>query len=409
VDACGRRYLDFSSQLVCSNLGHKNAAIADAIAAEARRIAYLSPAFALEIRAEAGCVLAEVMPRGLEKFFFSTSGTEANEAAFKMARAVTGRSKIISRYHSYHGSTGGSIAATGDHRRWTVDPSGMASGVRFAPDAYCYRCPFRWRYPECDLACANYVAHMIEHEGDIAAVLVEPVAGVNGVIVPPDGYLGRLREICSQHGVLLIADEVMTGWGRTGEWFAVNHWGIVPDILTTAKGVTAAYLPLGVTAVSTEVAAHFDDHVLPHGHTYEGHPVSLAAAVAAIREYRANDLISRARRLGPRLGEQLRQLQVTHPSVGDVRGIGLFWAIELTKDRGRRLPFNTRKEKAAGQPLVVNVVVAEALRHGVSVVGWINHLIIAPPLIVTEAELAEGVAGLDEALKVSDDLVTARD
>lgn len=405
VDAAGRRYLDFSSQLVCSNLGHGNAAIAEAIAEQARRGAYLSPAFAMEVRAEAGRRLAAVMPGRLDRFFFSTSGTEANEAAFKIARAVTGRSKIISRYHSYHGSTAGSIAATGDHRRWGADPSGIAAGVRFAPDAYCYRCPFGWHYPACDLACAKYVEYMIEHEGDIAAVVVEPVVGTNGVLVPPEGYLARLREICTRRGVLLIADEVMTGWGRTGEWFAVNHWGVVPDILTTAKGVTGAYVPLGVTAVSRDVAAYFDDHALPHGHTYEGHPVALAAAVAAIREYQTQNLIGRAQQLGLYLGEQLRTLERAHPSIGDVRGIGLFWAIELTKDRSQRQPFNTRADKASGRPIVVNAVVAEAMRQGVYVMGWINHLVVAPPLIIAEEAIAEGVRGLDRALDVADALV----
>jgi taurine--2-oxoglutarate transaminase len=259
TDSSGRRYLDFSSQLMCSNLGHKNKAVIDAICRQARTLPYVAPSFATDTRAELSELLLKVLPPRLEKFFFSTSGTEANEAAIKLARLYTGKYKIISRYRSYHGSTAGSIAATGDFRRWAAEPAGKIDGVIFGPDAYCYRCPLEKTYPECGIACADYIEYMAKHENNVAAILVEPIVGTNGVIVPPDDYLPRLREISEKLGILLICDEVMSGWGRTGEWFAVNHWkNVRPDILTTAKGITGAYIPLGLTATTKEIANYFE-------------------------------------------------------------------------------------------------------------------------------------------------------
>lgn len=402
TDAAGKRYLDFSSQLMCSNLGHGNKAVIESIAEQARKMAFLSPGFACDVRAELAKLLLEVMPPGLEKFFFTTSGTEANEAAFKMARLVTGKYKIISRYASYHGSTAGSIAATGDPRRWAVEPTGKIDGVIFGPDAYCYRCPLGKEYPGCDVACADYLEYMIKNESNVAAIIVEPVVGTNGVLVPPDEYLPRLRRICDDHGVLMIADEVMSGWGRTGEWFAVNHWKVRPDILCTAKGVTAAYVPLGVTATTRKIADYFEDHYFPLGHTYEAHPMTLGPAIATIQEYRRLDLIHRSRKMGEVLGSKLKALAAKHPSIGDVRGMGLFWAVDLTRDRKTKEPFNTRVEKISGKPLVVDKVAAEMMKQGVFCQAWISHMVIAPPLIITEAEIDEGVRALDAALAIAD-------
>jgi taurine--2-oxoglutarate transaminase len=402
TDANGRRYLDFSSQLVCANLGHRNQAVIDAIVKQAQHLPYLSPGFACDVRARASQALLEVMPPGLTKFFFSTSGTEANEAAIKIARLVTGKHKIISRYHSYHGATAASVSATGDFRRWAVEPLATVDGSVFAPDCYCYRCPFGLTYPDCGVRCAEYVEYMLQHEGNVAAVIVEPVVGTNGILVPVPEYLPRLRALCERYGALLICDEVMSGWGRTGEWFAVNHWGVVPDILTTAKGITGAYVPLGVTAVTQRIADFFEDHYFAHGHTYEAHPLTLAPVVAAIQEYRRLDLLGRARRLGAYLGERLRALADRHPSIGDVRGLGLFWAVEIVRDRRTRAPFNTRADKLAGRPVAIARVATEMMRRGVYVMSWINHVLIAPPLIVSEAELDEGVAALDAALALAD-------
>ncbi|MBI4520254.1 MAG: aminotransferase class III-fold pyridoxal phosphate-dependent enzyme [Gemmatimonadetes bacterium] len=402
TDASGKSYLDFSSQLICSNLGHKNQAVIDAICEQAKRLPYVTPGFTTDARIEATRALLEVVPKGIEKFFYSTSGTEANEAAVKIARLYTGKHKIISRYKSYHGATAAAISMTGDPRRWLVEPAGTLHGVVFGPDCDCYRCPLGREPTSCGIACADYVDYMIKHEGNVAAVIVEPIVGTNGVLVPTDDYLPKLREITRKHGVLLIIDEVMSGWGRTGAWFACQHWGIEPDILTTAKGVTAAYAPLGVTGTTRAIADYFEEHMFAHGHTYEAHPLVLAPVAAAIREYKRLDLIERAKAMGEKLGEKLRGLAMRHPSVGDVRGKGLFWALDFTRDRATREPLNTVGDKMAGKPIVVDAVTRDLLSRGVYVMGWINHLIIAPPLIVTEAELDEGVAALDAALGIAD-------
>ena len=405
IDGNGKRYLDLSSQLMCVNLGHKNPAVVASIAAQAEALAYASPAYATTARAELSQLLLEVLPEGLSKFFFTTSGTEANEAAFKIARMFTGNTKIIARYRSYHGSTMASIAATGDPRRWAMEPGGKGQGFVFAPEVNCYKCPIQHTYPQCGIACAEYLEHMIRNESDVAAVIVEPVVGTNGVLVPPKEYMPMLREICTRNGVLLIADEVMSGWGRTGEWFAVDHWGVKPDILVTAKGITSAYVPLGLCATTGEIAAFFDDHYFSHGHTYEAHPITLAPAVATIHEMQRLDLVNRARKMGEYLGPKLRALSAKHRSIGEVRGLGLFWALDLVKNRETKEPLNTMAQKVDGTPLVVDKVAAEMLRRGVAIQGWISHLVVAPPLIVEESELDFAVDALDGALKIADDAV----
>jgi taurine--2-oxoglutarate transaminase len=377
-DAAGKRYFDFSSQLVCSNLGHQNQAVIDAICEQAKKLAFISPAHTCDVRAQLAVKLLDVMPKGLDKFFFATSGTEANEAAFKIARAYTGKHKIIARYTSYHGS----------------------------PEVNCYRCPLGRTYPDCGVACADYLSYMIDHEENVAAIIVEPIVGTNGVLVPPEEYLPRIAEQAKKRGVLLIADEVMTGWGRTGKWFAVDHYGVVPDILTTAKGITNAMMPLGVVATSRAIADFFEDNYFPHGHTYEAHPMTLAPALAAIDEYRRMDLINRSAHMGELLGQKLRALAAKHPSIGDVRGLGLFWAVELVKNRETKEPLNTPQDKAARRPLVIDAVAGEMLKRGVTVLSWVSHLVIAPPLIVTEEQLDEGVAALDAALSIADQHAT---
>src|SRR5580698_4927340 len=376
TDGDGKRYLDFSSQLMCVNLGHKNPRVVESIAEQARELAFVGPVYATSARAKLSAKLLEVLPAGLEKFFFATSGTEANEAAFKIARMVTGKTKIISRYRSYHGSTMGSIAATGDPRRWAMEPGGKGQGFLFAPEVNCYRCPIRHTYPECGIACADYLEHMIENESDVAAVIVEPVVGTNGVLVPPKEYMPRLREICDRHGVLLIADEVMSGWGRTGRWFAVDHWGVKPDILVTAKGITSAYVPLGLCATSGKIAEYFEDHFFSHGHTYEAHPITLAPAVAAIKEMQRMDLVNRSREMGQYMGEKLHALKPKHPSIGEVRGLGLFWALDMVKDRVGKTPFNTKQDKVDGKVAMVEKVAGEMMKRGVSIQAWISHFVV---------------------------------
>lgn len=409
IDGNGKRYLDLSSQLMCVNLGHKNPAVIEAIAAQAGRLPYIAPSYATAPRVQLSRLLLEVLPKGLEKFFFTTSGTEANEAAFKIARMFTGKSKIISRYRSYHGSTMASIAATGDPRRWPAEPAAKGDGVVFAPEVNCYNCVLKHTYPTCGVACADYVEHMIENESDVAAVIIEPVVGTNGVLVPPAEYLPRLREICDRHDVLLIADEVMTGWGRTGKWFAVDHWDVKPDVLVTAKGITSAYAPLGLCATTARIADYFQDHLFAHGHTYEAHPLMLATAVAAIREMQRLNLIERSREMGCYLGEKLIALKEKHPSIGDVRGLGLFWAVELVNNRNTKKPLNTNEDKISGASLVVDKVAAEMMKQGVAVQAWISHFVIAPPLIVEKSEIDFGVSVLDRALALADAHVQSND
>jgi taurine---2-oxoglutarate transaminase len=407
TDGAGKRYLDFSSQLMCVNLGHKNPRVVQSIAEQARELAYAAPGYATAARARLSQKLLEVLPEGLMKFFFATSGTEANEAAFKIARMYTGRTKIISRYRSYHGSTAASIAATGDPRRWAMEPAGKAPGFIFAPETNCYDCPIRHTYPGCNIACADYIEHMIRNESDVAAVIVEPVVGTNGVLVPPKEYLPRLRQICDKYGVLLIADEVMAGWGRTGKWFSVDHWGVKPDILVTAKGITSAYVPLGLCATSAQIAGFFEEHYFAHGHTYEAHPITLGPAVVTIEEMQRLRLVERAAELEPYLREKLEALKEKHPSVGDVRGLGLFFAVELVKNRRTKQLFNTMRDKVEGKPLVVDQIAAKMLAQGVSIQAWVSHFVIAPPLIVNKEELDLGVAALDQHLGIADALAEA--
>ena len=387
---------------MCCNLGHKNQAVIQAIEEQARKLAYIMPSYATDTRVELSRLLLEVLPEGLTKFFFTTSGTEANEAAFKIARMYTGKTKIIARYRSYHGSTMASIAATGDPRRWAMEPGGKGQGFLFAPEVNCYKCPIKHTYPGCDIACADYLEHMIENESDVAAVIVEPVVGTNGVLVPPPEYMPKLRQICDRYGVLLIADEVMTGWGRTGEWFAMDHWGVKPDILVTAKGITSAYVPLGLCATTGKIAEYFEDHFFAHGHTYEAHPITLAPAVAAIKELQRLDLVNRAREMGKYLGDKLRSLKGKHPSVGEVRGLGLFWALEMVKDQEKKTPFNTKQDKVDGKVTVVDRVAADMMKRGVSMQAWISHFVIAPPLIIEKQEIDFAVDQLDQALGIAD-------
>lgn len=399
-DDQGNRYLDMSAQLMCTNLGHQNEAVVNAICEQAKKLAFIAPGYATEVRAQLAQKLLEIVPQGIEKFFFATSGTEANEAAIKIARLYTGKYKIIARYNSYHGSTAGSVGLTGDFRRWAVEPMhGTLAGIIHGPECNPYRSAHDGPWGLCDV---EYYDYILRNEANVAAIIVEPVVGTNGVLVPPDGYLQRLHEIAKKHGVLLIADEVMAGWGRTGKWFAVDNWGVKPDILVTAKGVTNAMAPLGVVGVTRKIADHFEDNFFAHGHTYESHPLTLAPAVAAIEEYKRLNLIDRAREMGEVFGSKLRMLKERHPSVGDVRGIGLFWAVDLVRDRRTKEPFNTLKEKAERKPLVVDQVTAELMKRKVVAVGWVSHIVLAPPLIITEAQIDEAVSALDEALRVAD-------
>jgi taurine--2-oxoglutarate transaminase len=321
--------------------------------------------------------------------YFKLGVAEANEKAMKIDRFDTGRHKILARYLSYHGATLGALALTADYRRLPAEPA--ISGVVHFLDPYCYRCPFGWKDRDkdsCCLQCITHVEEVIEHEGpdQIAAIFLEGVTGTNGLIIPPDEYWPRMREICDKYGILLISDEVMSGWGRTGEWFAVNHWNVVPDIITTAKGITSGYVPLGAVIVREKIAKFFDDKVLFAGLTYNGHALACAAALATIEAYEEGQIFENAKRVGKHLGECLEELKAKHPSVGDVRYIGLFSALELVKNRETKEPMDLTPLKTF---LIAN---------GVYVFNFKNVLFVVPPLVITEEQLDEGLNLIDEGL-----------
>ena len=404
-DTDGKRYMDFNSQLMCVNIGHGDQRVIDAVKAQMEQVTYVAPTTSTTaIRAELGRLLQEITPGNLSKAFFTNGGAEANENAIKIARWVTGRHKIIARYRSYHGGTAGAITLTGDPRRWAAEPG--IPGVVRAMDPDRYRCRWCGDRPACTLDCLKHIEDIITFEGPqtIAAVIVETITGTNGLIIPPGGYLQGLRELCTKHGILLICDEIMAGFGRTGKWFGVDHWNVVPDIMTVAKGLTSAYVPLGATIVSDEIAAQFEDRPLYAGLTYNSHPVGCAAAVACINVYKADNLIENARAMGEILSVELNKLKEKHPSVGDVRALGLFSIVELVKNRATREPMTPYNPKASelGPMPKLNAFFRE---HGLyTLVRW-NTFFVNPPLSITEEQLREGLAIIDAALDISDHTV----
>lgn len=400
-DADGHKYLDLASELAHVNLGFQDPRVIAAVVEQANQLFVISPLQANAPAADLGELLAEVTPGDLAKTLFTLGGSESNEMAAQIARAYTGRHKIITRYRSYHGASYGALSLSGDPRRHYAEP-GLPGIVR-ALDCYCYRCPFGQTYPGCHLACAEHVDQLINLEGpeNVAAVLVEPVVGTNGVLVPPDGYWQRLRQICDRYDVLLIADEVITGFGRTGRWFGVDHWGVVPDIMTLAKGITSGYVPLGAVVMGSKVAAYFDDHYFHAGFTYTGHPLACAAGVAAIGAYREDRLVVRAAATGRLLLAALERLQERHPSVGEVRGLGMMASLELVKNRDTREPL-VRWNAPVSEMGPMNDVKQRLVDRGVlAYLRW-NQIMLFPPLCLTEDELAEGCAALDEALSAAD-------
>src|SRR5690349_15696245 len=399
----GTRYLDLGSQLVNVNIGHQHPRLVAAIQAQAAELCTVSPAFAVDVRSTAARLIAERAPGDLEVVFFTNGGAEANENAIRMARLHTGRHKVLAAYRSYHGATAGSIALTGEPRRWPSEP-GMPGVVRYW-GPYLYRSSFHaeTEAEECERALAHLrEVLMFEGPHTVAAIILEPVVGTNGILVPPDGYLAGVRAICDEHGIVMIADEVMAWFGRCGEWFSVDRWDVTPDLITFAKGVNSGYVPLGGVIISREIAATFGKQSFPGGLTYSGHPLACASAVASIRIFEDEGINEHARTIGDdAIGPRLRELATRHPSIGEVRGLGVFWAVELVRNRETReplVPYN-----ASGADAAPMAEFASALRTaGVFPFTHFNRLHFVPPCNVSEAEVDEGIAALDTALAVAD-------
>ena len=391
----GTRYLDFNSQLMGVNIGHGDKRVIDAIAKQGETLSYISPFMAYETRALLGQKLAELWPGDMEKSFFTLGGAEANENALRMAKAFTGRQKVMVRYRSYHGATAQTIALTGDPRRWANESPPLPGIVRVLDPYHGTQRGFE----DAGTALAT-LRETIELEGPdtIAAFILETVTGTNGILIPPDGYMQGVRELCTEFGIVMIADEVMCGFGRTGEWFAVNHYDVVPDLMCTAKGLTSSYMPLGAVAISPVIAEHFQDNVFWGGLTYNSHPLSCAAALAAIKVMEDDDLVGNAKRLGVSMRGHHEALAAKHPSVGRYRNIGLFGILELVKDRDTMeplSPFNVQNDAAQA----INRALLD--RGLFTMVRW-NGIMTNPPLSITAEQLEDGFAIIDEVLDIAD-------
>ena len=404
-DGEGNKYLDFSSQLVFTNIGHQHPKVVAAIAEQAAKLCTIAPQHANAARSEAARLIAERTPGDLTKVFFTNGGADAVEHAVRMARLHTGRRKVLSRYRSYHGGTDTAINLTGDPRRYPNDYG--SSGVVHFNGPFLYRSSFNAETEQQESERAlDYLDRLIQHEGSdsIAAIILESVPGTAGIMVPPPGYMAGVREICDRYGIVFIADEVMAGFGRTGEWFAIDHFDVVPDLMTFAKGVTSGYVPLGGVAISEEIAATFADRAYPGGLTYSGHPLACAAAVATINVMEDEGMVANADRIGAEvLGPGLHELAKRHPSVGEVRGLGVFWAIELVADRKTREPL----APYGGSSPAMNAVISACKSGGLLPFANFNRIHAVPACNITDAEVAEGLAILEKALDVADTYVTA--
>jgi taurine--2-oxoglutarate transaminase len=401
-DYDGKRYLDFASQLVNLNIGHQHPRVVAAIKEQADRLCTIAPPIANDKRSELARLIAEVTPGDLKMSFFTNGGAEANENAIKLARWYTGRHKVIARYRSYHGATAGAITLTGDPRRWAAEP-GIPGIVRMF-DPYTYRCPAGHPDPCPVCTGAPHLEEILQYEGPhtVAAVILETVTGTNGILVPPHGYLRAIRETCDRHGIVLILDEVMAGFGRTGRWFACENWDVVPDILTVAKGINSGYVPLGAMVINERLADWTKDKMFAGGLTYSGHPLACAAGVASIEAFREERIVENAAAQGDYLRTALPQLQERHPSVGEIRGLGLFWGLELVRDRSTReplVPFNASGEAA----VPIGRMTKAALERGLYLFVHWNVLVICPPLTITRDELDEGLGILDDVLAIADE------
>ncbi|MGV1007477.1 MAG: aspartate aminotransferase family protein [Dermatophilaceae bacterium] len=402
-DYDGRGYLDFASQLVNVNIGYHHPRLVAAIQEQAGRLTTVAPGYAVDVRSEAARLIASKAPPGLDMVFFTNGGAEATENALRMARLHTGRHKVLAHYRSYHGATAGALTATGEPRRWPSEPG--IPGVVHIWGPYLYRSAFHAETEQQE--CERALAHLrdtvvVEGPSTVAAVILETVVGTNGVLVPPEGYLAGVRAICDEFGLVMIVDEVMCGFGRCGQWYAVNRWDVAPDLITFAKGVNSGYVPLGGVLVSGEIAETFRERPYPGGLTYQGHPLACATAVAAIQVMEQDGVLEHARRLGEQvIGPGLHELAARHPSVGQVRGLGVMWALELVRDRATReplVPFNA--VGAAAGPMLE--FAAACKQRGLWPFVHFNRTHVVPPCTTSEEEVREGLAILDEALAVAD-------
>ncbi len=402
-DFNGKKYLDFSSQLVNMNIGHQHPKLVAAIQEQAGKLCTIAPFHANESRSEAARLIASHAPGDLNMVFFTNGGAEAAENATRMARLHTGRNKLLTTYRSYHGATAGAISLTGDPRRWASEP-GIAGVVKFW-GPYPYRSPFyaTTEAEECERALQHLRdVLMVEGPQTVAMIALESVVGTNGILVPPPGYLAGVRAICDEFGIVMMCDEVMAGFGRCGEWFAVDHWGVTPDLICFAKGVNSGYLPLGGVIISERIAATFKERVFPGGLTYSGHPLACASAVASIRIFEEEGVVEHSRMLGADvIGPALDKLKANHPSVGDVRGLGTFWAIELVRNQETRepyVPFNASGPAAAP----MNELAAACKAQGLWPFTHFNRIHVVPPCNTAVDDVLHGISILDEVLAIAD-------
>ena len=401
-DYSGKRYLDFSSGLMNVNIGHGHPRVGEAVMRQMQQVSYVTPSCVTKARGDLGKKLAEITPGNLQKTLFTVCGATSIENAIKLARLYTGRHKIIARYRAFHGASYGAMTAGGDPRKLASD-SQQIPNIVHVEDAYCYRCPWSQEPTSCRRECVSHIERVIEFEGpeNIAAILMEGESGSSGCIKYPPDYWPKLRALCDKYGILLIADEVMSGFGRTGKWFGVDHFNVVPDMIATAKGITSGYLPFGALIVSDTIADHFNDKPLMLGLTYSAHPVACAAALEVLQIYEDEGLIENAERMGRYVEEQMAHLIQKHPSIGDFRNTGLLGCIEVVKDRATKepmAPFNAKPHEMG----VMNQVAAKIKALGMyTFVRW-NYIFIAPPLCVTEAQIDEGLEIISKALEIAD-------
>jgi len=403
-DVEGKRYLDFNSMTMCVNIGHGDERVINAIVEQARNLPYAGPPMATKPRAVLGKLLTDITPGDMNKFLFTLGGADANENAVKLARAYTGKHKILTRYRSYHGASSGAMALTGDPRRLAWEPNLMPGVVHFL-DPYRYRSTFHRMNPDIpeNEFCLDYLNHIeeiIQYEGPdtIAAILLETVTGTNGVIIPPEGYLEGVRDICDRYEILMITDEVMSGFGRTGKWFAVDHWGVVPDLITMAKGLTSGYAPLGAVGMRPKIADFFDQRKYISGLTFNSHPISLAAAIANIQAMQEDNIVEHAAQMAPVLHQLLTDLGEQHISIGEVRSIGLFAVIELVRNRKTKeplTPYNKSSEE-------MDSFRKFCLDNGLYLYTHWHTVLIIPPLIINQDQLKSGFEILDRGLDITD-------